>query len=135
MAATTVEDKKKGFITDITMYSKCKNDIYKKIDERLRKSDRFQMISERKEESEFDMELSKKLSKGKFWLIIQNSHTHPKVVAEHFTGFLFYGTTNVTQELSKHCELFSDFYNKLQLASLYCFLTVSLRSHEAFIGK
>ena len=64
MAATTAEDAKKGFITDTTFYTKCKNDIYVEIDKLLAKENRFQSIKERKEESVFDMETFKKISKG-----------------------------------------------------------------------
>ena len=65
MAATTIEDLKKGIITDTTNYPECKNDIYEKIDEQLQRKNRFQSIKERKEESVFDMDLIQKVSKGK----------------------------------------------------------------------
>ena len=64
MAATTTEDLAKGHITDTTKYSECKNDIYGQIGKYLNASGRLQSIKERKEESVFDMELIKKVSKG-----------------------------------------------------------------------
>ena len=64
MAATTAEDAKKGLITDTTYYGKCKNDIYSEIDKLLNNKNRFQSIKERREESVFDMETFKKVSKG-----------------------------------------------------------------------
>lgn len=64
MAATTSEDLTKGLITDTTLYSDCKNEIYDKIKEQLEREDRFQSINERKAESVFDMDLIKKISKG-----------------------------------------------------------------------
>eukprot|EP00111_Clytia_hemisphaerica_P003967 TCONS_00011366-protein len=66
MAATTAEDIKKGLITDTTYYSKCKNDIYVEIDKLLCDKNRYQSIKDRKEESVFDMETFKKVSKGKY---------------------------------------------------------------------
>ena len=66
MAATTAEDAKKGYITDTTLYTNLKNDIYTEIDKLLSNANRFQSIKERREESVFDMETFKKISKGKF---------------------------------------------------------------------
>ncbi|XP_012561758.1 rhamnosyl O-methyltransferase isoform X1 [Hydra vulgaris] len=66
MAATNNEDLKKGFITDVTDYSKCMIDIYKEINCLLASPNRFMPINDREEKSVFDIELIKKVSKGKY---------------------------------------------------------------------
>ena len=66
MAATTSEDLKNGLITDTSSYSQCKDDIYVEIDKLLCDKNRYQSIKDRKEESVFDFEMFKKVSKGLF---------------------------------------------------------------------
>ena len=56
MAATTDSETSK--------YSKCKAEIYVEIDKLLQAENRFQSIKERKEESVFDLDTFKKVSKG-----------------------------------------------------------------------
>ena len=64
MASTNDEDVERGFITDVTDYSRCKTSIYKEITHLLSRPDRFVSINKREERSVFDLELIKKVSKG-----------------------------------------------------------------------